>query len=420
VNDAASAQLVTLSRRASQALFARLLVVRLMVGPLMVAVMATAAWLDPVPWRVVLAGVLILSVVGLFGGEYVRFRRGWAGPEAFALNIVAMLWIQLGVIVLTGGLDSPVAPLLPMVALQLALVFDLGRVLFAVVGAQLTVIWGLAVLYADGVSLAIPVLGSGTHGSAWPWVCASAFTLLLGAGSFLGSRVRRKVGDIVGRAIGAHDSERLAHAEHARELVALTGEIAHELKNPLASIKGLASLLARDLEGKAGERLSVLRAEVERMEETLADFLDFSRPLVPLAVEEVDLRKLSYEVVELCEGVAQARGVTLTVAPEGGRGSADRRKLRQVLVNLVQNSIEAAPAGSEVRVVATDGRVEVLDRGPGIPEELGASVFDPGVTTRARGNGLGLTIARALVLQHGGTLTLDARDGGGTCARVTL
>jgi signal transduction histidine kinase len=232
-------------------------------------------------------------------------------------------------------------------------------------------------------------------------------------------KVRTMVVTGVGDVVAAHDNERRAHAEHARELVSMTGEIAHELKNPLASIKGLAALLARDLDGRSAERLAVLRTEVDRMQETLDTFLDLSRPLVPLAEVDVELAGLATEVSTLCDGLLRARDLTLRVE---GRHTArgDRRKLRQVLVNLVQNAIEAAPAGSEVVVQVVPDGFRVLDRGPGLPPGLAERVFEPGVTTRPRGNGLGLAIARGLVRQHGGELALSDRDGGGTAASVVL
>ena len=89
-------------------------------------------------------------------------------------------------------------------------------------------------------------------------------------------------------------------------------------------------------------------------------------------------------------------------------------------MNLVQNAIEAAPPGTPVEVTGRDGALEVLDRGAGLADEVRALAFEPGVTTRPRGSGLGLTIARALVQQHGGTLELLPRPGGGTRAVVAL
>jgi signal transduction histidine kinase len=331
-------------------------------------------------------------------------------------------------VLLTGGLEGPLFPLLPMAALQMATMFGPGPMLGAVVGGQIVTVWALAALNAAGVSLALPQLAAAgaSVSPAWSPTMASALTVMIVVAVLLGTKIRHLVADLVTTALTSHDRERAAHSDHARELIALTGEIAHELKNPLASIKGLAALLARDLDGKAAERLAVLRGEVDRMQETLDQFLDLSRPLVPLTQTDVDLGELASEVAQACDGLALSRGVAIAPDAAGVIARADRRKLRQVLVNLVHNAIEAAPAGSAVQVAAEregDGTVALTvdDRGPGISDELiGGLAFEPGVTTRARGSGLGLTIARALVQQHGGSVSLARRDGGGARVQVRL
>jgi len=237
----------------------------------------------------------------------------------------------------------------------------------------------------------------------------------------VGGKVRATLAAVVERALAANEREREAHAEHARELVTLSAEIAHELKNPLASVKGLAALLARDLDGRSAERLAVLRAEVDRMQESLEAFLDFSRPLSPISRAPFDVAALAAEVVALCEGLARPRGIALETPAGPVTLSGDARKLRQLLVNLVQNAIEASPSGSRVEIGASAGDpvvLEVRDRGGGLAP--GLDPFAPGVTTKAKGSGLGLTIARALVQQHGGEISLLPREGGGTVARVQL
>jgi len=112
------------------------------------------------------------------------------------------------------------------------------------------------------------------------------------------------------------------------------------------------------------------------------------------------------------------------VRGEGVVARCDPRKVRQILINLVQNALDASPTTAAVEVEATAGpgvaRVRVLDRGRGPDPTLGDAVFSPGVTTKARGSGLGLTIARALARQHGGDLVLSTRPGGGAVAELIL
>jgi len=407
----------SLQRDAMAGLLETIVFVRLFVGPLLATVMLFVAWLDPHPWRIGLALVVIAALVAVTTVEYVRFRQGWSGPRAFPANAIAMVFIQLGGVAVTGGIDSPLLVVVPVAIVPLTILLGASWWLGVTVMVQLATIWTFVAIRTSGAALALPQLGEGTvERGMWT---AIAVSLVVFAAVGLGSKIRRAVSLQFRQALAARDSERLAHEEHVRELAALSGEIAHELKNPLASIKGLAALLAKDLQGKAAERMSVLRNEVERMQETLDSFLTFSRPLVPLAQTPVDAQQLAEEVASLCEGLALGRGVAIQVAEGAARLRADRRKLRQVLVNLVQNAIEASSPGSTVTLRAVAGdpvMLEVLDRGAGLADPTPPS----GVSTKERGSGLGLTIARVLVGQHAGTLDLSPRPGGGTVARVTL
>jgi two-component system sensor histidine kinase HydH len=214
------------------------------------------------------------------------------------------------------------------------------------------------------------------------------------------------------------------HAEHNRTLTALTGELAHELKNPLASVKGLAALVRRSAEGKAEERLGVLGREADRMQSILDELLNFSRPLVPLAMEPVDLHGLAVDVAELHEATALDRRVTLVVEGDAVPLTCDPRKIRQVLINLVQNALDASPPGGTVTVRVTErGRramVRVRDEGPGLSAEVADQLFEPGTTTKAGGSGLGLVVARSLARQHGGELLLANHAEGGCLAELTV
>jgi len=129
------------------------------------------------------------------------------------------------------------------------------------------------------------------------------------------------------------------------------------------------------------------------------------------------------EVGDLHEGIASDRRIELRVDAEPGVGVAcDPRKIKQILVNLLQNALDAADAETRVdlvvRRIVDTVEVQVLDRGPGVPAALSERVFEAGMTTKSNGNGLGLPMARALARQHGGDLRLEDRVDGPGCAAI--
>lgn len=410
-------------------LFGALVRGRVYLLPVLLGLSGWLLWAEPTGWRRALLAAVVCFFTVFFIGEWLRYRHRGFTPGAVPTNLGVAAFLHSAVIVATGGATSP----LVYVAIPLGIaagVFIRAPWNWLVVGFQLATVWICAVVAGSGlVDLNLAVFGGGARVGGPPsfvYLHASAISVVLLVGGAAGRALRGAIENILRRALDAQQESLRAHAERAEELTALSGEIAHELKNPLASVKGLGCLLAQHLpEGKGAERLGVLRREVDRMQSIVEGFLNFSRPLVPLALGETDAGECCQEVAALHEGMARERGVEVEVHAGAVPVRCDPRKVKQVLINLVQNALEASPSGAVVEIAAErapDGgaRILVSDRGRGVDPALADALFSPGMTTKAGGSGLGLTIARSLARQHGGDLALRPRDGGGTVAELLL
>jgi signal transduction histidine kinase len=218
----------------------------------------------------------------------------------------------------------------------------------------------------------------------------------------------------------------LLRAEQLAAVGHLAAGVAHEIRNPLTGIKFLveAALRPNGPTTLTTEDLSLVRDEVLRIERTVQGLLDFART-PPADRRRHDLRTLMSEAVAFIRGRAEAKSlaVRITSPPHPIPADVDHDQLISLATNLLYNAIDAAPAGSEIGIrVAGDSTVgstvEVTDSGPGIDPAVVDRLFVPFATTKATGTGLGLTIARRIARDHGGTLTADNRPGGG--ARFTL
>jgi len=416
-----------IERQELSKLFGRIVAARLIVIPFLLAAVAWLALHDTTSWRRWVLGTAGVTASTFFVVEWLRFRRQGFTPLAIPVNLTVAAVAILTVAFASGGLVSPFMVILLPFAMLSGLVTT--RPLHVVVpGVELAGIWTLWAIatYAPPPDFHPAVFASQT-GAVHVTGVALLYTFVIVVITGVTRLTRGTLQRTIGRTIVAQRESLKAHAERAEELTALSAEIAHELKNPLASVKGLAALLARDAApgGKEAERLGVLRREVDRMQSVLDGFLNFSRPLVPLALGEADVGALAREVAALHEGMAKERDLEVTAAAGAVQVRCDPRKVKQVLINLVQNAFDASPRGEEVQLEAAalpDGgaRVRVLDRGRGVDPALGETIFQPGVTTKSTGSGLGLTIARALARQHGGDLQLLPRAGGGTVAELSL
>jgi signal transduction histidine kinase len=219
-------------------------------------------------------------------------------------------------------------------------------------------------------------------------------------------------------------------AESWRSLVRV---VSHEINNTLAPIRSVAATLRTGLDKRlraddAGADVDMaLKLIVERVD-ALATFID---GYAEVAKHPEPTRRLT-DVARLLGGAstlfaeeAGRRGVTLEVrADHAGSVEVDAQQLERVLVNLIKNALEAAPRGSAVDVIAARvaGGLEILvaDAGPGISPEARRNLFVPYFTTKPGGSGIGLALARQIVVAHGGTITAERSPSGGTLMRVTM
>ena len=227
-------------------------------------------------------------------------------------------------------------------------------------------------------------------------------------------------------------AERAASEERLRVFLA---DASHELRTPLASIRGYAELFgmgAASDEAEAEKAMSRIEQEAARMGVLVEDLLllarlDEARETVR---EPVDVAELARDAVGDARAMAPDRDVALVLEGDETVVRGDEDRLRQVVANLVRNALVHTPAGTPVEVaVGGDGervRLEVRDRGPGLPVADGAVMFERfwrSEAARARGGGgagLGLAIVHGIVTAHGGEVRAQARSGGGATFTVTL
>lgn len=220
---------------------------------------------------------------------------------------------------------------------------------------------------------------------------------------------------------------RMLRADRLATIGELAAGAAHEIRNPLTSIKSsLQYLESRCREESEKRLLGVALAETDRIDGILAALLSFSRP-TELRKEPCDLVALLEESAALVEIQARAKGVDLRLSlpPRPLAVEADGSQLKQVFLNVFLNAVQAMGGGGTLAVEALragGGRplVRVTDTGPGIPEEALEKVFDPFFTTKKGGTGLGLSICYTIVKAHGGEIEVRSRPGEGTTVLVSL
>jgi signal transduction histidine kinase len=221
--------------------------------------------------------------------------------------------------------------------------------------------------------------------------------------------------------------EQLRRSEKLSTLGEMAAVLAHEIRNPLGSIRGTAEILRDDYRpgDPKHEFIEIQIKETERLNHVVEDFLRMARQQ-PMELHDCSLREELETIVTLVARDAQGRGIALLLGPgmEETIIKGDREKLRQAFLNIVINALQATESGGEVAITIskTDSGFEIAfrDSGSGIsPDDL-QRIFEPFYTTKPDGTGLGLAVTRKIIEGHGGTLDIVSEKDKGTTVFVRL
>jgi two-component system, NtrC family, sensor histidine kinase HydH len=221
--------------------------------------------------------------------------------------------------------------------------------------------------------------------------------------------------------------ERLLRSERFAAVGEAAAYVSHEIKNPLMVIGGMASQVERRLseDPAAQEKLRIIQTEVKRLESFLGELRDFLRPAQP-SKQEIELNQVIREVKALMEEAIQEKGIRWEdrLHPNLPAIEADPNQLKQVLLNLVKNALEATEDQGAILVSSgtDDGTVWFLvqDTGKGMSEDVQEKIFHPFYTTKDKGTGLGLAVINKIVTDHHGAITVSSVAGSGSTFTVRL
>jgi two-component system sensor histidine kinase PilS (NtrC family) len=225
--------------------------------------------------------------------------------------------------------------------------------------------------------------------------------------------------------------DKLRVTEKLSAIGRMAASIAHEVRNPLASMSGSIQLLKKDLdlESEDLKLMDIVLKETERLNVLVGDFLAYARPPAP-HFEDVDLRDIIQDAVRLLRNTSLGPEINLSTELPEERAilSVDMSQMHQVIMNLVKNSADAIERKGNITISLSrsdnspDGEsvLTVSDDGPGIPEEILPRIFEPFITSKVSGTGLGLAIVYQLVQIHKGTVNVQTQEGLGTSISIHL
>ena len=221
--------------------------------------------------------------------------------------------------------------------------------------------------------------------------------------------------------------EQLRRSEKLSTLGEMAAVLAHEIRNPIGSIRGTAEILRDDYRpgDPKHEFIEIQIKETERLNHVVEDFLRMARQQ-PIELSDCSIREELETIVTLVAKEAQDRGISLRFEPNTGEAiiRGDGEKLRQAFLNIVINALQATPAGGSVGIACrrkdTGYEICFIDSGSGIEAEGLTKIFEPFYTSKPDGTGLGLAVTRKIIEAHGGTLTVESEIDKGTTVMITL
>lgn len=213
----------------------------------------------------------------------------------------------------------------------------------------------------------------------------------------------------------------IVRSRHLNAIASLAAGVAHEIRNPLSSIKGFAVYFKQRLAGNKEdeETADVMIAETERLNRVISQLIEFARPMT-LNKELAHLADLIFQTLRLTQEDAKKNEIEVNMQEQGHLPPVmiDPDKIKQVLLNIVLNAFSAMPAGGRLTVALTRKNdileLTVSDTGGGISDHDMPRIYDPYFTSKPAGTGLGLAIAQKIMDAHGGTIKIESRAGEGT------
>lgn len=249
------------------------------------------------------------------------------------------------------------------------------------------------------------------------------------------TRIVNSIGELVGHILILRDlgevhrlQEEVRRQEKLAAIGGLAAGVAHEIRNPLSSIKGMATYLGSQFDNgsEAKEAADVMVNEVGRLNRVITELLDFSRP-TELKLKSTDLNQLISHSIQLVQQDAANNGIAIDVRRQEGIAPVliDPDRMSQCLLNLYLNAIQAMEKGGTLTVACmTEGaknlRISITDTGDGIPDDLLTKIFDPYFTSKHQGTGLGLAIVHKIIEAHGARINVTSVLGKGTTFHLRI